>query len=287
MKTPCSLRAIRQIARQFRNEGLIDARVSLLWRAAEKLASQHEIVQHENQDLRAALNLACKKPKRRKAMGLFNVEENGGQPVFFSPAKVELVRQRQMDQEQADEQRRQAIENRRLQTAITREERAREAAKKKEQRAATRLALQEQRVQEKADRAAKREARRAQKSEEATRQKAERIARMVERQTIREAKLQAAAAPKADVRGHKRHGSGDKIEGGRKRLHMTGTQQRNNQAKKKVNPDSMTPEATIGDPINSMVKSASTGQRKRRKPWRPISQSLRSGRKTKPPGDYF
>lgn len=287
MKTPGSLRAIRRIARQFRKEGLVDPRVTLLSRAAEKLASRHEIVQHENRDLLAALNMACKKQTRRKAMGLFNVEDNGGQPVFFSPTKVELVRQRQMDQEQADEQRQQAIEDRRLQRAIAREEKAREAAEKREERIALRQALQAQRAREKAERVAEREAKRAQKSEEADRQKAERIARKAERQAIREAKLQAAAVLKAGVRGHKRRDSGDKNDGCRKRLRTTGTQQRNKQNNRKKKPNSKTSEATVGDSTNPIAKSASPGQCKCREPWRPISQSLRSGRKTKPPRDYF
>ncbi|THC88348.1 hypothetical protein EYZ11_012207 [Aspergillus tanneri] len=55
---------------------------SRLWRAAEKLASHHEI---ENRDFMAALNLACKGGKRRNAMGLFNVDKNIDQPIFFIP----------------------------------------------------------------------------------------------------------------------------------------------------------------------------------------------------------
>ena len=287
MKTPGSLHAIRRIARQLRTEGPVDTRVTLLWRAAEKLASQHEIVQHENRDLLAALNLACKKGKRRKAMGLFNVEENGGQPVFFSPAKVELVRHRQMDQAQAEEQRRQAIADRRLQTAIAREEKAREAAARKEQRAAARQALQEQRAREKAERTADREAKRAQKSEAAARQKAERAARKSERQAIREAKLQTATASKAGIRGHKRRGSGDKNEGRPKRPRATSSQPRNNRNKRNTKQDSQISEATVCDSANSTAKSICTGRHKRKDTWRPIPQSLRSGRKTKPPRDYF
>ncbi|KAM4060322.1 DDE superfamily endonuclease [Hirsutella rhossiliensis] len=167
MKTPGSLRAIRRITRRLRKEGLMDSRVTALSRASEKLATQYELVQHENRDLQEALKLAHKKGKRRKALGLFNPEESGGQPVFFSPAKVELARRRQTDKAQADEQRKQAIEDRRLQ------------------------ALREQRSREKTERAAEREAKRAEKREAAAKLKAE---------AIREVKFEVAATSKPAVR---------------------------------------------------------------------------------------
>ncbi|KJZ68909.1 hypothetical protein HIM_11695 [Hirsutella minnesotensis 3608] len=196
MKTPGSLRAIRRITRRLRKEGLMDSRVTALSRASEKLATQYELVQHQNRGLQEALKLAHKKGKRRKALGLFNPEESGGQPVFFSPAKVELARRRQMDKAQADEQRKQAIEDRRLQLSILREEKARASAEKKKQRVALRQALQEQRSREKTKRAAERETKRAQKLEAAAKLKAERAARKAERQAIREVKFEVAATSK-------------------------------------------------------------------------------------------
>jgi hypothetical protein len=125
INTPGSLRAIRRIIRQFRREGAIDPRVVAISRASEKLATHFEIVQHENRGLREAIKVEKRKRKRRKAMGLFDPEETGGQPVFFSPAKVELARQRFADQEQAEEQRKQAIADRRLKTAIKKGSRSR------------------------------------------------------------------------------------------------------------------------------------------------------------------
>ncbi|THC92492.1 hypothetical protein EYZ11_008030 [Aspergillus tanneri] len=286
-KTPGSLRAIRRIARQFRKEGLVDPRVSQLSRAAEKLATKHEISQHENRDLLAALNLACNQGKRRKAMGLFNIEENGGQPFFFSPAKVELARQRQIEQEQANEQRKRATEDRRLQTALAREEKARESAKKKEQRAAARQALQDQRAQEKAERAAERKAKRAEKLKEATKQEAERAVRKAERQAIQKAKLQATSALNVGARGHKRCGSGDKNKGRQKRPRATGAQQRNDKKRGKAKTESNSLINQNCDPTNLTAKAAPVAQHNCRKLWRPVSQSLRSGRVTRPPGDKF
>ncbi|KAL2861000.1 uncharacterized protein BJX67DRAFT_386096 [Aspergillus lucknowensis] len=218
-------------------------------------------------------------------MGLFNVEENGAQPVFFSPAKVELVRQRQMDQEQADEQCKQAIEDRRLQTVIAREEKARESAEKKKQRAAARQALQERRAREKAERAAEREAKRAQKLEEVAKQKAERIARKAELQAIREAKLRAAGASKAGQRGHKRQGSRAKSERPPKQPRATSTQQCNNKKGGKATAESKSLVDRSYNSTSLIATATPVVQRKRRQMWKPVSQSLRSGRVTKPPAD--
>ncbi|KAM4062396.1 DDE superfamily endonuclease [Hirsutella rhossiliensis] len=213
MKTPGSLRAIRRITRRLRKEGPMDSRVTALSRASEKLATQYELVQHENRDLQEALKLAHKKGKRRKALGLFNPEESGGQPVFFSPAKVELARRRQTDKAQADEQRKQAIEDRRLQVAISREEKARESAEKKNS------GLQCVRPCE-----SSREAKRAEKREAAAKLKAERSAREAERQAIREVKFEVAATSKPAVRKRGRW----------KRVCATGIQPRNNSEEERV-----------------------------------------------------
>ena len=283
MKTPGSLRAIRRITRRLRKEGLMDSRVTALSRASEKLATQYELVQHENRDLQEAIKLAHKKGKRRKALGLFNPEESGGQPVFFSPAKVELARRRQMDKAHADEQRKQAIEDRRLQIAISREEKARESAEKKKQRAAMRQALQEQRSREKTERAAEREAKRAQKLEAAAKLKAERSARKAERQAIREVKFEVATTSNPGVRGHKRHGSGEKHERRRKWACATGIQPRNNSEEEKTKIDSEASVTRDYSPGTLGAKDIPPVRRKRREAWRPVSQSLRSGRTTRPP----
>ncbi|KAM4067790.1 DDE superfamily endonuclease [Hirsutella rhossiliensis] len=227
MKTPGSLRAIRRITRRLRKEGLMDSRVTALSRASEKLATQYELVQHQNRDLQEALKLAHKKGKRRKALGLFNPEEMVASRSFS-------VQPRWNWRGDADEQRKQAIEDRRLQVAISREEKARESAEKKKQRAAMRQALREQRSREKTERAAEREAKRAEKREAAAKLKAERSAREAERQAIREVKFEVAATSKPGVRGHKRHGSGEKNEGRWKRVCATGIQPRNNSEEERV-----------------------------------------------------
>jgi hypothetical protein len=64
-------------------------------------------------------------------MNLYDPDENEGQALFFSPAKVARVRQRNADLEEAERQRKQNLSDKKLQAAITRAEKAREAEEKK------------------------------------------------------------------------------------------------------------------------------------------------------------
>lgn len=256
-------------------------------RASEKLATKNEIIKHENKGLRETIKLPKTKRKATKAMGLFNPEENSGQPVFFSPAKVELARQRLAHKEQAEEQRKQAIEDRRLQTAIAREEKAQGLTERKEQRAAARQALQERRAQEKAEREREREMKRVQKLEEASRQKEERLVRTAERLAIRQAKLQLSAAPKVGVRGTQRAGGHRENKGPRKRLHAIASPKRGNPATPNKRSNRKTSPAKNLIANNFGANSLHVVRRSRREPWVPTSQSLRSGRRTKPPSHIF
>ncbi|KAM4061808.1 DDE superfamily endonuclease [Hirsutella rhossiliensis] len=206
MKTPGSLRAIRRITRRLRKEGLMDSRVTALSRASEKLATQYELVQHENRDLQEALKLAHKGNAERP--WAFSIRKKVVASRSFS------VQPRWNWRGDADEQRKQAIEDRRLQVAISREEKARESAEKKNS------GLQCVRPCE-----SSREAKRAEKREAAAKLKAE---------AIREVKFEVAATSKPGVRGHKRHGSGEKNEGRWKRVCATGIQPRNNSEEERV-----------------------------------------------------
>ncbi|KAM4061941.1 DDE superfamily endonuclease [Hirsutella rhossiliensis] len=193
MKTPGSLRAIRRITRRLRKEGLMDSRVTALSRASEKLATQYELVQHENRDLQEALKLAHKGNAERP--WAFSIQKKVVASRSFS------VQPRWNWRGDADEQRKQAIEDRPLQ------------------------ALREQRSREKTERAAEREAKRAEKREAAAKLKAERSAREAERQAIREVKFEVAATSKPGVRGHK-----DMVA----RVCATGIQPRNNSEEERV-----------------------------------------------------
>ena len=118
-------------------------------RAAEKLATELEIVRHENQGLRPAVIHEKKKGKRGKAMNLYDPDENEGQALFFSPGKVARVRQRFADAEEAERQRKQTASDKKLQAAIAGDEKAREAEEKRNRRVIIRQAAREQLALEK------------------------------------------------------------------------------------------------------------------------------------------
>jgi hypothetical protein len=139
----------------------VERRVTALAHASEKFATQNEILQHENKGLYEAIFAEKKRRKRGKAMGLIDPENSVNQAIFFSPEKVARARERAAEKEQSEQQRKQNIEDRKLQAAINREEKAYEATERKQQRSEARLAKKKQQEQEKADRASARAAARA------------------------------------------------------------------------------------------------------------------------------
>jgi hypothetical protein len=170
-KTPGSTRGIRRTFKQLQKEGHVDEQAKVLLYASEKLAAQLEIARHENQGLRKTIIHEKKKRKRGKAMNLYDPEEKEGQALFFSPAKIARVRARDAEQKQAEQQRQQIRSDKKLQNAIARDEKARQAEEKRIARDLMRQAAREELAQEKAERQAIREARKAQKEAEATKRK--------------------------------------------------------------------------------------------------------------------
>ena len=162
---------MRRVYKKLEKEGHVDENAKILLRAGEKLATELEIVRHENNGLRKAIIHEKKKRKRGKAMNLYDPDEKEGQALFFSPAKVARVRQRNADLEEAERQRKQNLSDKKLQAAIARAEKVREAEEKKNQRLLARQAAREQVAQEKAERKTAREAQRAQKAAEAAQRK--------------------------------------------------------------------------------------------------------------------
>ena len=150
IKTPTTTRSISRTFQQLQKEGHVNKRAEILLRTGEKLATELEIVQHENQGLRRAVFHEKKKRKRGKAMNLYDPEDNEAQALFFSPAKVARVRQRVADEEQAESQRKQIASDKKSQAAIVRDEKAREAEEKKTARNLARQAARELLTQEKA-----------------------------------------------------------------------------------------------------------------------------------------
>lgn len=198
-KTPVSTRAIRRTFKQLQKEGQVGERAKILLRAGEKLATELEIVRHENQGLRKAVLHEKKKRKRGKAMNLYDPEENGGQALFFSPAKVARVRQRVAAEEQAERQRKQTASDKKLQAAIARDEKARETEEKKIVRDLARQAAREQLAQEKAERQAVRQAQRVQKTTETTKRKRDAAEAKVQRVRVKEATQKSTKSKKRSL----------------------------------------------------------------------------------------
>jgi hypothetical protein len=168
-----TVRALQRTYKQLRNEGHVDNRAKPLLDIGEELAAKVSILQHENEGLRKAIIHEKKKRKRGKAMNLYDPGENEGQALFFSPAKIMRVRERVAQEKQAELQHQQSKSDQKLQAAIARDEKAREAQEKKAARMLARQAAREEVAREKAERQASRQAQRAQKAEEAAKRKEE------------------------------------------------------------------------------------------------------------------
>ena len=171
LKTPSSTRGIRRTFKQLEKAGHVDKEARVLLHASEKLAAELEIVRYENQGLRKTIIHEKKKRKRGKAMHLYDPGEIEGQALFFSPAKIARVRARVTDEKQAEQQRKQTISDKKLQRAITRDEKARELNEKRIARDLARQVAREELAREKAERQATREAIKAQRAVEATKRK--------------------------------------------------------------------------------------------------------------------
>ena len=145
-QTPATLRAIRRHIKTIRkDQGALEDKVDQLARAAEKLAISKEILQHEINGLQEALLNERKRRKRGKKMGLVDKDEPG-QAVFFSPAKIEAARARQLEVEAQKEKDRLDKELQRREKAAEKDCKAQETYDKREQRqkeAAERKVLRE------------------------------------------------------------------------------------------------------------------------------------------------
>ena len=163
-KTPGSTRSLRRTFRRLQDEGKIHSDAAVLLHAGEKFAADRDIVQHEVAGLRKAVLHEKKKRKRGKAMHLYDEGETEGQGRFFSPTKIARVRERMLAADDAQRQYQLIAQDKKLQIAISRAEKAREAEERKQQRQLARQAVREQLAREKAERQAIRETQRAQKA---------------------------------------------------------------------------------------------------------------------------
>ena len=106
-------------------------------------------------------------------MYLYDEGETEGQGRFFSPAKITRVRERIAIADEAQRQHQLTAQDKKLQIAISRAKKAREAEEKKKQRQLARQTVREQLAREKAERQTVREAQRAKKTTEAAKRKQE------------------------------------------------------------------------------------------------------------------
>ena len=144
-------------------------------------------------------------------MHLYDEGETEGQARFFSPTKVARARERTAAAEEAQLQHQRLVRDKKLQTTITRAEKARDTDERKQQRQLLRQAAREQIAIEKAERQAVREARRAEKATEAAKRKRQAEERRTERVRAKEAKVAA-------VQSKKRSLEEDVVEQPRKRV---------------------------------------------------------------------
>ena len=153
-------------------------------------------------------------------MYLYNEGETEGQGRFFSPAKIARVRERILAASDAQRQHQLIAQDKKLQLAISRAEKAREAEERKQQRQLARQAVREQLVREKAERQTIREDRRAQKTTKAATRKREVAERLAQR-------IQAKEAKEAGVRSKKRSLKDEEVDQPRKRSRTNASRIRN------------------------------------------------------------
>jgi hypothetical protein len=213
-KTPGSTRSLRRTFRRLQNEGKIHPDAAVLLRAGEKLAADRDIIRHENVGLRKAVLHEKKKRKRGKAIYLYDEGETEGQGRFYSPAKVGRARERVAAAEDAQRQHQRAIQDKKLQIAISKAEKAREKEERKAQRQSARQIVREQLAHEKEERQAIREAQRAKKAIETAK-------RNQEAEEQRAQRLRQKEVKKRGVQSKKRALEEDEVDQPQKRVRLT------------------------------------------------------------------
>ena len=156
--TPTSARALRHALTNLQKDR---GQLELILRASEKLAFKNEILLHENRALVRALNEEKKRRKRGKALGLLNTEESAGKAQFWSPSKVAAARQHADEEKLKKQEKIAQTEANKLQRAIRKEQKAREALERKAAREKAQIEARDRREREKAK--AEREQQRAAK----------------------------------------------------------------------------------------------------------------------------
>jgi hypothetical protein len=153
-----SARALRRTYRRLHAEDYINNEAAILIRAGEKFTAENKILRKENEGLRNAIFEEKRKRKRGKSLNFYKESEQEDQALFFSSAKVVRARECAAALEKAELQQKHIATDKKLQQAIAREEKVREAAEKKIRKEAERIAAREEVAREKAAKAAEKEA---------------------------------------------------------------------------------------------------------------------------------
>lgn len=281
VRTPTSARSVRRLFNQLQKEGYVTAEALPLLYASEKLATKNEILRHEIQGLRNAMTEEKKKKrKRRKAMGLREKGENPGQPLFCSPSRVRRARQQAADEVEAERQRKQAIQVRKLQAAKRRAEKAREVEERKAARVAAREAAKAEQGRRKTKQAANKAAQQASKLAKATGQRQGTTVGKDQRIVIEEAKANAAKPRKGRL-------VEEEVVMPRKRPCVKLLTQRIKQRASDVRIVLSSPEHELQSDLVWKANNTGSASRQRDEGGMLVSQRLRSGRTTQPPLRYM
>ena len=147
LKTPLTCHAIRCIEKEYR-KAPNSAVIKKLFRATEKLTSQHSIDIHTIKGLTQTLKIEKKRRQRGKRLNLLGENDSG--PQFFSPGRIQAAREYQ---DQKDTQ----VALRQQQLASTKALAATKRVEKEAERLQRRQAATEARIQKAADRQAQQE----------------------------------------------------------------------------------------------------------------------------------
>jgi hypothetical protein len=147
--------------RRLHVENYINNKAAILVRADEKFTAENKILRIENEGLRGTIFEKKYKRKRGKPLNFYKESEQKNQTLFFNPAKIARARERAAALEKIKLQQKRIIADKKLQQAIAREKKAREAAEKKVRKEAERTAAREKAAREKAIKTAEKEAKKA------------------------------------------------------------------------------------------------------------------------------
>jgi hypothetical protein len=195
-------------------EDYINNKITILVRADEKLAAENKILRIENEGLRGIIFKEKRKKKRDKLLNFYKESEQENQALFFNSAKIARARERAAALEKAELQQKRITADKKLQQAIAREEKAREATEKKVRKEAEHTTAREKAAREKIAKTAEKEAKKAQKARETELRKAE-----AEKKRIKRAQIKKLSFQKIKI-DEKRLIDNDEIDKSRKRTRI-------------------------------------------------------------------